>query len=1196
MEKACVGTTTSGGEDPGWVETTAKTRCCVAHTFADEHGNRDPEHTQGVTFLIQATFVADKKFASAPQILQKVARKFHQTNLDKLDCFQNENTTCERFALQIHNELSNLCKGKCIAIRVLVRESDVAFVEYEQSLSDSENAPSCSGLYRVAVRARCMVARLLDKGLVGNTLVVDTVFSGSALEQAANFLIDICFAEKIVHDVVNRIHQTNVDQCSNAVDGMSSELICEFLWHEVAQALQESIANGGVGASIDHVHVIVTESDVTRTEYSRQVKDAANIRPVFCAQIIDRQPGFCGPAIVAQVRFLGDELDPTRRLIARGEAAHWLRVAMERLSIERSRTSLDDKFQRSQRGMEKETYGETTGWCEEAVRSIWNSLVAAIPPTIARRLTRIEVLIKECDELSVKFARSLYPDPSGGCGLVLLEPDEMESNQYAEESGSHPDDNGSLPGGVREMSPTGIAHKMPIFSLLKACNHQVAFVAKSHKDSHTLRLARAMGGLPLFCPGTVDDDDGDKPFLKVKQGKSTQPLDARFMRALKCRESVTEDPAEYLAAKVDLDDTAINSEVRLQLVNELRESRDKCGENKLRVLDIGAGALSMLPRVESIASEAGFACMDYSAFESDAFHFSDSSQVRAKLFQRGYKCIEAPTGTSTSYLTQAFHCLQGETNLEVQLQLCTADIFDVAESNTFQGREGSGIPTLIVAAAFADLIHPDALLALSFRLAPGALVYLPITFDGQTNLVPASPGKANVPSDTRVIQAYHRHLISQGQFIDTADLCQKAEEADFKLLGSASSDWKIAPESRFHSFMLDFLASGTAAELWPLGWSLAGWRARAVERNVWIIVRNRDLLFRAPLKQHRRLQTFVQVSFIAPRNVQAELRVLCANERKIPDHKLEICSSVSSVSTGTELLVYRGQLDNQGPLDSAIQGMVQSSMEYPLEYGYSLVGVVKSVGARVPLSFVGRRVFAFTPHAAAALIDETAILLVPKDIADGDAAYLAAAETSISIVHDAHPRAGDLVCVHGAGIIGLLVVAKLSHLGLHVVVFDPDEGRRQLALTLGAARAYAPPSSNVPLKSSSWGDFDISIECSGNPAALQNAIDSTRDYGKVVIASWYGTKSMSLNLGTRFHRSHIRLISSQVSTIPGKVSDLWSKSRRFGEAWNLLRRVCPSRTMSAVSYHVSNVAQAYAALDNQEALTCLITYGDDARS
>jgi threonine dehydrogenase-like Zn-dependent dehydrogenase len=51
---------------------------------------------------------------------------------------------------------------------------------------------------------------------------------------------------------------------------------------------------------------------------------------------------------------------------------------------------------------------------------------------------------------------------------------------------------------------------------------------------------------------------------------------------------------------------------------------------------------------------------------------------------------------------------------------------------------------------------------------------------------------------------------------------------------------------------------------------------------------------------------------------------------------------------------------------------------------------------------------------------------------------------------------------------------------------------------------------------------------SGNPRALQAALDLTGRGGRVVLGSWYGSEAAALTLGLAFHRSHLSIKCSQV--------------------------------------------------------------------
>jgi threonine dehydrogenase-like Zn-dependent dehydrogenase len=153
---------------------------------------------------------------------------------------------------------------------------------------------------------------------------------------------------------------------------------------------------------------------------------------------------------------------------------------------------------------------------------------------------------------------------------------------------------------------------------------------------------------------------------------------------------------------------------------------------------------------------------------------------------------------------------------------------------------------------------------------------------------------------------------------------------------------------------------------------------------------------------------------------------------------------------------------------------------------------------------------------------------------------------------------------------------------------DPLEWRRSLAVSLGADAAIAVPSEGPP---ADWQPADLVYELSGNPAALNTALALTGYAGRVVIGSWYGRKQAPLHLGGAFHRSRIRLIASQVSTIDPQWSGRWDKQRRFSLAWSMLQRT-PVERLITHRFAVGDAAAAYRLLDQQlpGAVQVLLTY------
>jgi threonine dehydrogenase-like Zn-dependent dehydrogenase len=97
-----------------------------------------------------------------------------------------------------------------------------------------------------------------------------------------------------------------------------------------------------------------------------------------------------------------------------------------------------------------------------------------------------------------------------------------------------------------------------------------------------------------------------------------------------------------------------------------------------------------------------------------------------------------------------------------------------------------------------------------------------------------------------------------------------------------------------------------------------------------------------------------------------------------------------------------------------------------------------------------------------------------------------------------------------------------------------------------------------------------------------------------VIGSWYGRKQANLDLGSRFHRSRISLISSQVSTISPGLGGRWNKSRRWQMALQMLQKIRPTQLVTH-RFPIHDAAQAYALLEQnpQEAIQIILTYGGE---
>lgn len=320
--------------------------------------------------------------------------------------------------------------------------------------------------------------------------------------------------------------------------------------------------------------------------------------------------------------------------------------------------------------------------------------------------------------------------------------------------------------------------------------------------------------------------------------------------------------------------------------------------------------------------------------------------------------------------------------------------------------------------------------------------------------------------------------------------------------------------------------------------------------------------------------------FTSPQHVEVRETTLPS----IKDDEVLVETICSAISAGTEMLVYRGEFPKLQDAHDA----VSSELKYPLAYGYACVGVVKETGKQVDKSWLGKSVFAFQPHSSSFITHPSSLILIPNSLSSENACFLPNMETAVNLVQDGAPILGERVLVLGQGVVGLLTASLLNEFPLeNLTVIDSIELRRK-ALKVKGQKSKVKTFMPLDLGAST---FDLSFELTGSPSALNTAIEHTAFSGRIVIGSWYGQKHVEVDLGGSFHRSRIRLISSQVSTISPELSGRWDKSRRFEVAWQALERTQPAKWITH-RFLLEDAAKAYQLLDEhpQETIQVVFEY------
>ena len=260
---------------------------------------------------------------------------------------------------------------------------------------------------------------------------------------------------------------------------------------------------------------------------------------------------------------------------------------------------------------------------------------------------------------------------------------------------------------------------------------------------------------------------------------------------------------------------------------------------------------------------------------------------------------------------------------------------------------------------------------------------------------------------------------------------------------------------------------------------------------------------------------------------------------------VRVRSLVSGVSAGSELLVYRGSAprDLQPDLPT-----VRGDFGFPIKFAYASVGRVIEVGTGVNKLAVDDLVFVHHPHQTEYVVPADAPIRLPEGLPADVGVFAANLETAVTVLLDAHPRLGESVLVTGQGIVGLLITMLLRRAGATpIVTADLHERRRAASVAAGADHAIGADDDliDVVLELTDQRGVDVAVEASGSPAALQACIDAAAFAGTVVVASWYGTRDVSLSLGGRFHRRRLRVVSSQVSTLDPALAPRWDRARRM---------------------------------------------------
>jgi 2-desacetyl-2-hydroxyethyl bacteriochlorophyllide A dehydrogenase len=310
--------------------------------------------------------------------------------------------------------------------------------------------------------------------------------------------------------------------------------------------------------------------------------------------------------------------------------------------------------------------------------------------------------------------------------------------------------------------------------------------------------------------------------------------------------------------------------------------------------------------------------------------------------------------------------------------------------------------------------------------------------------------------------------------------------------------------------------------------------------------------------------------------------VVPATIRVPGDDEVLVRTTMSLISAGTEMLVYRGEAASGDALPPNCAG----TFGFPVKYGYQCVGLIEVAGVRSGLR-PGDRVFARHPHQQrfVTATRDTWVTHLPDRVSDEEAAFLNLVRVALTANLDVPVRGGEDVLVFGQGIVGICCALLARRSARRVIVVDPVALRRDFARRHGADAAVAPDdAADAVHEITSGRGADVTFEASGAVAALGSAVSLTAPRGTVVMLSYYGTKLVALP--DAFARNAPRLVSSLAGTQRG-----WDAARRTEATLELLGTL-PLRELVTARVPFRDAPRAYDMVDRHrdEVLGVLLDY------
>lgn len=203
---------------------------------------------------------------------------------------------------------------------------------------------------------------------------------------------------------------------------------------------------------------------------------------------------------------------------------------------------------------------------------------------------------------------------------------------------------------------------------------------------------------------------------------------------------------------------------------------------------------------------------------------------------------------------------------------------------------------------------------------------------------------------------------------------------------------------------------------------------------------------------------------------------------------------------------------------------------FPITLGYSAVARVRNAGKESGFS-PGERVAVYHSCHSSLLVKKAEDLVKIEDPAlpSESAVFCIIGSMGLQGMRRAQPEFGESMAVLGLGLLGLFAVRCASLAGLFPLIgIDFNEKRRKLAEEFGADATFSPdaPELTAKIKALTGSGVQVAVEVTGNPEALNQALDFTAPFGRITLTGCSRTPTREIDFYHKVHQPGIAILGS----------------------------------------------------------------------